>query len=536
MTIWTDISGVFKKSWNAIAIPVANGLKAVAKPVAMVLVPIAKPIRKAWQTITKPFKRGWLTVPIAFCIVSSAVGLTVLALLIASSAKGDFSGSTGLFAGNCSKAKSRSETLRFAVTAAAFLVTLSSDKFLRLAVAPLPEEVDRAHVRSQWLDIGVNSWRNLPFVSTWRRWSWAVILLTSVPVQLLSNSAITLTTTSTNYREVIASQQFVDGGSWQVPGIATLYYGNNWLLHNDTMTSNVLTIQQEVKNSNWTRLDPDDCRRTYLTSPNGLQYYRNLVIVIEAGPNTNTTGWTGAEVWSGGLPLYYTNISSSTYNPNASNTLWYLEQYCSYGICSGHMGYGGTFTLPPSYDFKPWQFQWVESYYSFGHLSDAPNFSATYDNVTGLYCLAEPFEAPCRIEVTNCFVFLVCLCIFVKNTTAIVMMVRLRHTEPIQCLGDLIQYQLRQRDDVTLSGLCTYDQDWFRAYNPVHAAQNSDRMRMPWTGQPRMWYGLDKRWWNAVPRQVWLTTYTLIGVVIATTSILLGIGIDHNSYFSNGPL
>ena len=526
MIIWTVVTESLKSRWTAFATPVANALEHITNPIG-----------KAWQTITKPFRRGWLTVPIAFCALSSTVGLAVLALLIVSSVKGDFSGSTGLFAGNCSKAKRLSEILHFAVIAASFLVTFSSNKFLSLAVAPLPEEVSRAHARNKWLDIGINSWRNLQFVSRRRRWFWAIILLSSVPVQLLSNSALFLTTTSTNYRQVIVSQDFVEGGLWQVPGIATLYYGTGWLSQDDTMTSMVKTIQQQIQNSNWTKMNTDECRKTYLTLPNGLQYYRNLVIVVEAGPDANAAGWTGAKVWNGSLPIYYTNISQSTYNPNALNTLWYLQPYCYYGICNGQMGYGGVSTLPQDYDFEPWKFQWVESYYTSGDLSAAPNFSPAYDAVTGLYCLAEPFDAPCKVEATNVFVLLLCLCIFIKNIVAIFLMVFLRDKKPIQCLGDMIQYQLMQRDDATMSGLCTFDQDWFRAYNPVEVAQNADRMRIPWTGQPRKWDGLEeKRWWKAVPRKIWLTTYILIAVVFAIASVLLVTGIDHNAYFGKGLL
>ena len=143
---------------------------------------------------------------------------------------------------------------------------------------------------------------------------------------------------------------------------------------------------------------------TCLTLPNGLQHYQNLVIVVEARPNTSATRWTGAKVWNGSLPISYTNISQSTYDPNALNTLWYLQPYCYHGICSGRIGYGGVFTLPQDYDFVPWKFQWVESYISSGDLSTALSFSPAYDAATGLYCLAKPFDAPCKIEATNVFV------------------------------------------------------------------------------------------------------------------------------------
>ena len=98
----------------------------------------------------------------------------------------------------------------------------------------------------------------------------------------------------------------------------------------------------------------------------------------------------------------------------------------------------------------------------------------------------------------------------------------------------MIQHQLKQHDDATMSRLCTFDQDWFRTYNPRKVAQKTDRMHIPWTGQPKEWNGEEKRWWKVVPRNIWVTTYISIAVVLAIVSVLLGIGINHNSYFGKG--
>ena len=63
----------------------------------------------------------------------------------------------------------------------------------------------------------------------------------------LSNASVAvLSFKSTGHR----SQDFVDGGLWQVPSIAALYYGTDWLLQNDTITSMVKTNQQQIQNSN----------------------------------------------------------------------------------------------------------------------------------------------------------------------------------------------------------------------------------------------------------------------------------------------
>jgi hypothetical protein len=44
---------------------------------------------------------------------------------------------------------------------------------------------------------------------------------------------------------------------------------------------------------------------------------------------------------------------------------------------------------------------------TFGSFADAGYFSQAYDNITGVFCLAEPFISPCKMEVTNGFLLAV---------------------------------------------------------------------------------------------------------------------------------
>jgi hypothetical protein len=85
--------------------------------------------------------------------------------------------------------------------------------------APTRKEVDEAHFRSSWLDIGVPSFRNAFRVSRFKTWSWIVFLLSSIPIHLLSNSTIfEVDTRESDFHLTIATEDFLHGGAFYPPG------------------------------------------------------------------------------------------------------------------------------------------------------------------------------------------------------------------------------------------------------------------------------------------------------------------------------
>lgn len=63
---------------------------------------------------------------------------------------------------------------------------LSASNFcMQLQAAPTRKDIDRAHDKGQFVDIGVPSLRNLKFISTWRRLTWISLAVTSLPIHFL---------------------------------------------------------------------------------------------------------------------------------------------------------------------------------------------------------------------------------------------------------------------------------------------------------------------------------------------------------------
>ncbi|KAI1358746.1 hypothetical protein F5Y08DRAFT_350464 [Xylaria arbuscula] len=106
----------------------------------------------------------------------------------------------------------------------------SSNFFMQVLNAPSREELDAAHTRSTWMDVGVNSIRNIFKVSAFKRLCWFGLMITSIPIHLVFNSTVF----NTQYRRpdytlTIATEEFVNGGSFFLPGASLFTYNNGFL-------------------------------------------------------------------------------------------------------------------------------------------------------------------------------------------------------------------------------------------------------------------------------------------------------------------
>ena len=370
----------------------------------------------------------------------------------------------------------------------------------------MAEDIRSAHNKAQWLEIGVNSWRNFKFAPPLRKALWVLLIVTSLPIQLLSNAAVILTHTSTAFQLALVSEDFLQGGQWSVPGVAA-GIGRDWYHSLDAYDNLVRTLQKDAPT--WTRVESHECRETYLNSPNGLQYSRNLVVVVESGPDPNAAGWTGANLWNDTVPSAYFNLNASSYDPNFVNSLWFVTPTCSTtdGMCDFYIDS----QMEPDFS-APWQWQWLAN----------KNFTTSYKAMTGQYCLVEPFTAPCKVELTNGFLVAVCLCVLIKSVVATWFLRMTKNTAPIKCLGDMVQYLFEEHsDEINTAGLSAYGQDWFRSTKPTRISNDPNYRQASWIGPPNAWSNVARRWYKAVPRVTWLSTYLFVGVILITLFILL---------------
>ena len=90
-----------------------------------------------------------------------------------------------MYRGNCGTVKTLNLWLHLAINVISTLLLGSSNYCMQLLVAPTPSEVQKAHERSKWLDIGIPSFRNLWWIAR-RSWIvWSCLWLSSALLHLL---------------------------------------------------------------------------------------------------------------------------------------------------------------------------------------------------------------------------------------------------------------------------------------------------------------------------------------------------------------
>ena len=149
------------------------------------------PEDKAPVTRTKRFLRklhgGWRT-GVAWGALGALVLLIInvtLLIWIRSSHIISDSGLATIFEGDCEKKTNISLWCHLFINACSTLLLSASNNAMQCLSAPTRSNVDRAHARGSWLDIGIPSIRNLRIVEWKRVLLWAILGLSSLPLHLL---------------------------------------------------------------------------------------------------------------------------------------------------------------------------------------------------------------------------------------------------------------------------------------------------------------------------------------------------------------
>ncbi|KAL3476440.1 hypothetical protein BJX99DRAFT_258376 [Aspergillus californicus] len=148
---------------------------------------------------------------VQLCAVSGAVVLFINVVLVCLAAgfASKYPDNTGISSseivheGSCGLVQRWDVALHFLINVLSTAVLGISNYCMQTLVAPSREEVDRCHVRNQWLDIGIPSVRNLSAINPFRRWSWFILLVTATPFHLMYNSAIFKSRSTREYSVLI---------------------------------------------------------------------------------------------------------------------------------------------------------------------------------------------------------------------------------------------------------------------------------------------------------------------------------------------
>lgn len=119
-----------------------------------------------------------------------------------------------VYTGTCNRTRALNIGLHLLINIVSTLVLASSNFFMQVLCAPTRSELDEAHVKRKFLEIGVQSPRNLLRIPFPRSIGWLLLALTSVPLHVVFNSVVAETKESTDLQLVIASESFIKGGDY----------------------------------------------------------------------------------------------------------------------------------------------------------------------------------------------------------------------------------------------------------------------------------------------------------------------------------
>lgn len=326
-------------------------------------------------------KSGWRKSALMNCIVLTVVLVLLTILSILSAVKGQsIMLPTLIFSGTCDdngSAKTVKTVLGIFVNIISTGILGSSNFFMQVLNAPTREDVDKAHSRASWLDVGISSASNTFKMKRWKLAAWVLLAISSTPIHFLFNSTIFWTDNQrADYHITIASEDFINDGVYHAPGAslspAGLYPWDFALYDNENLTwfdrkwfdagyywktyepadlpstrfgglrnlSEYLDQSSEaVRNisstseraGSWKKLDTTECRQIY-GSCDGLRGYRDVVLITESPP----AGWQPDQVWR--LEENQTAFWESFMPLNESNSLWFSAQCVRYAVYNGIVG------------------------------------------------------------------------------------------------------------------------------------------------------------------------------------------------------
>lgn len=116
----------------------------------------------------------------------SAVLVTNLSLTIYANFKYPSVEAVGLlYKGDCGTVRKLNLWLHLLISVLSTLMLSASNFCMQVQSAPSRADIDKAHEKGTWLDIGLHSPRNFIYIRGWKRVSWAILGITSLPINML---------------------------------------------------------------------------------------------------------------------------------------------------------------------------------------------------------------------------------------------------------------------------------------------------------------------------------------------------------------
>ena len=408
---------------------------------------------------------GW-RVGVKICASTAAIvlfvniGLTIWAIV----KNGLSNGITTIQEGSCQETKHLGLWLHLVINILSTILLAASNYCMQVLSSPTRQEVDQAHSRNIWLDIGVPSVRNLWYIARSRLALWWLLAFSGIPLHLLYNSAIYSTLSSQEYSAYVVSDELVSGN------------GIKWTTTDPVVNSTLAKVNQHAPQ--WQKLTNKECIQAY-----GQDFVSGRSDVLAITSNLNASD--PVRVVGSGI-----SITSDVGQP-----YWWL--------CSAYPDLTGPKGLFCDLDG-------LSKHSSNWYLPD--NNPGSFSSLPIQYCLSKLHEEHCQLQLS---LVIVCFVIFCNILKAVCMCLILWHQQspPLVTTGDAIESFL-QHKDLTTENMCLANKYSFTAKD--------------WDDSSQIYLKNSHYWFSSASLRRWLTCNLLCITTIIVAGILLRIGLQND--------
>ena len=380
----------------------------------------------------------------------SAIGAAIILLFniiltIAASARNPgHGGLANIQEGNCSESDRLDFWLHLLINALSTILLAASNYCMQCLSSPTRQDIDKAHAQHRWLDIGVQSLRNLGSISRHRLCLWWLLALSSIPLHLLYNSAVISTQASQEYDIFVGSPALLEGNglNWSMPVPKFKSFGYHTA--SSTSSSETLYLNQFRNVSDWNRLDNDACIQAYFKS-----YIVGYSDVIAMTSKLNAT-----------VPLMLAN-QDTVFSTSGIATQDWMCSAIPFLSCDANQLRAN----PSSWTLNDTVYLSYDNLYSQQYPVD--------------YCLSRPVQEQCKVQLSLVIISVVIACNAIKLCCMLVILWKKQST-PLVTIGDAIESFMLEKDPTTR------DMCW--ANKKTFTSQHWQPSARPWLRQRHFWF------------------------------------------------
>ena len=332
------------------------------------------------------------------------------------------------FSGSCDTASTVTIASHVVINILSTILLAASNFSMQCLSSPTRKEVDDAHSRKHWLSIGTPTIRNLYFVSKQKALLWVILATSSFPLHMFWNSTVFQTRMTHNYLAVSVTEEFLHGGSWEIPtGAPDLNYQDYTIKGAENVphyNSIVQELQQKVtathsgnSSGDLEFLTAEQCIEAY--GQDQLSNRQHVLLVVDS--NATSSGTADSSL----LAIYYNTYTVA--EDTHSLFLWMCQS-----LSVGDLINGGEWSCPS--ELLKNVDNWIP-----GSSGANGAVLGSQQNARVSHCYSQKAPEQCKANLVPTFLIVVIICNVIKLACFGCALLITKKDQPLCTTGDAIQ-------------------------------------------------------------------------------------------------